>query len=1810
MAPVTVLSQNFTKQIIDPSLDNPLSVFTIDMDLDGDLDILSVSRNANDVVWYENDGTGSFTKIFVDLNLDGARTAFAADIDGDGDIDITASAVDADEIVWYRNDGSQNFGTKIIIDNAADGANRSMPVDLDQDGDMDILAGHAVADDVVWYENDGSENFTKHTIDGFLDAPLDLEPFDLDQDGDLDVLAAAAQADDVVWYDNDGSENFTKRILNGNLNGAQGLWPGDFDGDGDFDIAVAVRDNNQVLILRNAGNQTFTTSNVDNVNQVREVTAGDVDQDGDLDLFSASSSSDDIRMYINDGTGSFTTQIIDGNFDGAFSIFLGDMDGNGSLDVVATAQNADDVAIYLSDFVPPLAVEVTNTNDAGAGSLRQALLDGNAAGVPLTVTFNIPGAGHHLISLLSDLPAITIPITLDATTQPGFVGEPRVFIQVITDGLVLNNSNGSTLAGLGMYSGTGDGIRVSNSADVNLRDLVIGTDSTGDAAGLGFGGAGVRLNGSTGAVLRNTHLVSNGVGFRVENGSDNFSLTNLLVGVNRSGTAALANGAGIEIDNSDAGSVTQSTISGNTLRGIALNQADQNTIQGNLIGLNPTDSSALGNGADAVAIVDGNDNVVGGTSEAIRNRIAFNAGHGIVVQENVGTANGNRLSQNLIFQNTLSAIDLGGDGPTANDAGDADTGPNALINRPTFDFGQVVSNTLTLQGSIAITPNTNIRIDFYENAAAGIHGAADMARLLGSFNGRTDVLGVLNFSRTFPTALPSSEFATAVLVDLDNGHTSEPADFPEAPRFVKNIIDDAFTGARTMVGIDLDQDGDMDVVGASRVLHDVVWFENDGGNNFTRRDINTNFLGAIGIDVADVDDDGDLDVLATGNINDDVAWFENDGSQNFTMHTILGSFDGAQAIRAADVDADGDLDVVAVASSADDIAWFENDGAQNFTRRNVDNNLNQPTDIELLDLDQDGDLDFLTTGAANDEVVWYENDGSQSFTKRTLATGFDFAADVFPVDMDGDGDIDVVGVARNSDEVAWFENDGNQVFTKRSILTDFDGANSNVVAADIDFDGDVDVFAGALFADEIVWLENDGAQNFTTRLIDGNFLEPFGLTLADINNDGGLDIIGSASQSGEVVWWQSDFVGDDPIVVTNTNDSGPGSLRQAIMDANAAPTPDVISFAIPGVGPHQINLLTDLPALTERITIDGTTQPGFAGAPLIEIEAPGTGFRFVNVVNPGVLGLALHSGTGDGIRAENSPGLRVEHCYLGTDANGVASGLGFAQAGVRLVQSPGGLVRESTLVNSQVGILIGAGSDGAQVESSMIGLGADGTTALSNDSAGIAVVDAEDAHIGGETAAQGNVIGANGSNSTQAGVALLRADGTEVLHNRIGTDSTGTLARPNQNGIQVQESNQIIINDNVVSGNLHAGVFIRQVTGGEVQGNTVGVSIDGSAPLPNGTVGVFAKLGNTLQIGGASTDHRNLIGGHAGPGIRLLDGQNIQIENNYLGVSRSGQLALPNQIGIHATDIDQLSITANLVSGNLAQGIVLDTVQTVVVTQNTLGLNLSRDQALGNGGVGLQVTSAQDLTVGGSQPTDGNHMAANGSDAMILTSISGLSTVQHNLLGVAADTVTSLPNQGHGIHLANADSLVLQGNYLANHIGDGIRLIDSRDVLVGGLLAGEGNIIRDNQANGITLLEDQGHTLRNELVGNLLVGNALAGIDLANDGVSRNDVLDADAGPNGLLNFPSIFSRDLNGLQARVQGEYQGAANADFRLDFYNNARLNDSDLFEAEEFLGSQLVTTDAEGRVGFDVVFTTALGSAEFITATATDSEVFPSE
>jgi hypothetical protein len=202
--------------------------------------------------------------------------------------------------------------------------------------------------------------------------------------------------------------------------------------------------------------------------------------------------------------------------------------------------------------------------------------------------------------------------------------------------------------------------------------------------------------------------------------------------------------------------------------------------------------------------------------------------------------------------------------------------------------------------------------------------------------------------------------------------------------------------------------------------------------------------------------------------------------------------------------------------------------------------------------------------------------------------------------------------------------------------------------------------------------------------------------------------------------------------VLNTSDAGPGSLRQAILDANVNPGIDTIAFNVGGGGVQTIQPTSALPIIADPVLMDGTTQPGFAGTPLIELDGAGAGV--------GANGLTIIAGS------STAKGL-VIHSFGG---NGIA-----------------------LLVNG-----------GNQITGNYIGTDVTGTVRLFNVGSGVYIVDAPNNTIGGTAAGARNILSGNGpvgNGSTGDGVTIqgAGATGNVVQGNYIGTDVSGNAALGN-----------------------------------------------------------------------------------------------------------------------------------------------------------------------------------------------------------------------------------------------------------------------------------------------------------------------------------------------------------------------------------------------------------------------------------------------
>jgi len=349
------LSQGIQEHLVDGDFDFAYSVYSEDIDGDGDMDVLGAASSADDITWWENtDGSGtSWVEHTIDGAFDGASSVYSKDIDGDGDMDVLGAASFIDNITWWENtDGSGTSWIEHTVDGDFDYAYSVYSEDIDGDGDMDVLGAAWQADDITWWENtDGSgTSWVEHTIDGAFDGAGSVYSKDIDGDGDMDVLGAAASADDITWWENtDGSgTSWVEHTIDEAFNGAWSVYSEDIDGDGDMDVLGAAFDADNITWWENTdGSGTswveHTVSGV--FDGAVSVYSEDFDGDGDMDILGAAWDANDITWWENtDGTGTSWAELtVDENFDGAVSVYSEDVDGDGDMDFLGASWGADDI---------------------------------------------------------------------------------------------------------------------------------------------------------------------------------------------------------------------------------------------------------------------------------------------------------------------------------------------------------------------------------------------------------------------------------------------------------------------------------------------------------------------------------------------------------------------------------------------------------------------------------------------------------------------------------------------------------------------------------------------------------------------------------------------------------------------------------------------------------------------------------------------------------------------------------------------------------------------------------------------------------------------------------------------------------------------------------------------------------------------------------------------------------------------------------------------------------------------------------------------------------------------------------------------------------------------------------------------------------------------------------------------------------------------------------------------------------------------------------------------------------------------------
>jgi parallel beta-helix repeat protein len=674
---------------------------------------------------------------------------------------------------------------------------------------------------------------------------------------------------------------------------------------------------------------------------------------------------------------------------------------------------------------------------------------------------------------------------------------------------------------------------------------------------------------------------------------------------------------------------------------------------------------------------------------------------------------------------------------------------------------------------------------------------------------------------------------------------------------------------------------------------------------------------------------------------------------------------------------------------------------------------------------------------------------------------------------------------------------------------------------------------------------------------------------------------------------------DPSIVVSNANDSGSGSLRQAIIDANSTPGQQTISFNIAGVTaatPAVINITSaPLPAITDTVLINGIGQSGYDGLPVIEVRGPNTtsgwsGFE-INSVGVSINGLSITRFTHGVFGWQSLTGNVIEMNFIGTNRSYTA-GLGNGD-GV-FWRTSSSAISHNVISGNSTGITLNLGGSSNTIEGNKIGLAHDGVTPVPNGGHGVVLYDGASSNT-----FINNIISANagwGVDIQHSG-ALAPVTDTKFYKNIIGLAANGDLIGvgaprfegptsygpdvdfgPMQRGnwgggIHVVNGPGTLIGDpqsgfhNTISGNSGPGILMDVVPGGgpvsKIQNNIIGLDPTGAMARGNGAHGVFSLAPNT-RIGGTGPFESNVISANIANGVVAAgDGVSQQIVNNLIGTNHDGTTTT-------GTDGKPLGngVLTNPAFGCCKAGVYL-----------TSGNNQVIDNVIAGNQIGVRSSAGA-------------------------PSLPNL--IDHNFIGTNAAGVISA---------ANTKGVFLAGDTVGTHVTrntikhsheDGILVAESSSgARIGGSVA-EANLITANDVGIVVGYDATAADIQIAISHNSIHNNAFIGIDLGNDGPTANDgptMEDFDDGPNRLQNYPTITRVTNEGTDTRVEGVIESAANTTFTLHVYSSSTCDPSGFGEAETFRHAHNQGTNSVGQGFFSFVFPGPLPAGQVVTMTATD-------
>jgi CSLREA domain-containing protein len=631
------------------------------------------------------------------------------------------------------------------------------------------------------------------------------------------------------------------------------------------------------------------------------------------------------------------------------------------------------------------------------------------------------------------------------------------------------------------------------------------------------------------------------------------------------------------------------------------------------------------------------------------------------------------------------------------------------------------------------------------------------------------------------------------------------------------------------------------------------------------------------------------------------------------------------------------------------------------------------------------------------------------------------------------------------------------------------------------------------------------------------------------------------------------------------------TLREAINAANVNPSKDTILFSI-GSGLQTITLASSLPNLSNPVYIDATTQPGFAGQPVIEINGTSAAHcLYIPSTSSGstVRGFVINRCGGHGVQIDGNNNT-VQANYIGTNASGtgtlpVAFSSIFINGSNNQIGGTTASARNVLSGNGHQGIAM-TGS-GNTIQGNYIGTNAAGTGALGGGAIFI-FQGASNNMIGGTigttsggscTGACNLVSGNNGSLSINT-TNTAGATNNTVQGNYIGVNVTGTAAIPNNGqGVLLMGVSGNHIIGNLISGNSNTGVSLflsdlahpTPTANNDIRGNFIGTNSAGTAAIPNGGGGVeghSGASGNT--IGGTTVADRNLISGNNGSGVSFgnLNGaaNGNFVYGNFIGTNAAGNARLPNTSDgvtlsgvsgnhIGGTQTGQGNVTSGnngrgvtIISGSPGGGQPLVASDSNFVQGNLIGTNAVGTAVLNNSLAGISINSSNNNLIGGTVALARNVISGNGGNAAINLNNNGTGTAASNGNRIQGNFIGTDINGT--VALGNVNGVALSGGSSNNQIGGD----DAADGATDGVVRAR-NIIAGNNNDGININNSFGQSNGNIIQGNYIGVNANGTAALPNNlngvsaiGVNATQIGGVTAGAGNVISSNNQAGINLN----------------------------------------------------------------------------------